>query len=134
MVSQGIPTAGFEQARSELERNWNRFHAQYGGLEKDGCQWDLWWQEDKFCVRCLAYEDESLPRKIICVYGTPSYMPHQPRKSFEPQHNEYPQLKVRAMGVVITHQYLEVFVRGMVHDFSLIEELRPFLDLAGVKF
>jgi hypothetical protein len=116
---------------SELQGKWNTFHAQFGGLDEDGCAWEIWWSEEEFRTRCLVYENSERPRGIVCAYGNAEYEPHKPRKIFEVQQREYKRLGVT--GIALAHSHLEVFAKGMLHDFSLGVTVAPFLAAAEQK-
>lgn len=117
----------------EFQPPFGEFHTKFGALDTDGCEWDLWWHEQVFKTRCLVYKDVDGERVIVCAYGDASHEPHTShRRSWESPGPMYPSLGVA--GVLLTYRYLDVFVKGMLHDFPLGIKVEPFLEAAELEF
>lgn len=114
----------------ELEGRLSQFHTTFGTLEDNGCLWDIWWEENTFHARCLVYEVEDEKQVVVCAYGRNRKEPHKPSKVILGHGTHTHQLEYRhlkAGGVLEAHKYLDVLVKGMLHDFPIGIKIEPFL-------
>lgn len=121
-------------------RNWIRRHelngrhedlfTSFGSFEEDGCVWEVWWKGDGakpncFLTRCLIRID--IPEEIFQVYPMNERWPSSDAAG---RYRHYTAVSGRCVSIAKAHSGLDVFIKGMRHDFPIDSRVKDFLILA----